>query len=260
MPPASLTQVPRELRPRGKARSFSELPVRIWVILSVAIALITIYFVISRFLQGRELRRLLSEGKLVHASIIEINGTKDRTIVFKRSDPLRVWVGFELPNERNVVAEGPLAQLAESLPLRVGDPIDIRVDPSHLEPWDKPGMKRLYKWTDRTAPPPWYVEYAVVLLLLPLFAMVGAIALWRRIGVVKVWRNGEVSAGVVVDLKQTAVAPFSRIVRFTLADGSDRRVFSTLHPAKDAPRPGDVIWLIFPAGKPSRAIVASLYQ
>jgi hypothetical protein len=53
----------------------------------------------------------------------------------------------------------------------------------------------------------------------------------------------------------------SRVVRFALADGNDRRVFHVLYPASSGKLvKGDKLLLVAPANRPSRAIVAALYK
>jgi hypothetical protein len=188
----------------------------------------------------------------LEADVMWINGTQDRRIEFKRTDRLQAQLGYTVDGQRMDFVEGWMAQLPDQTPIptiRVGDKIPIRVDQ------DAPKV-----WTDRAQPKPWLVDFTIVLFLVPLLVVLGLIALLRRMQVLKIWRKGEAAAGVVVDLKQTAIAPLSRVVRFTLAEGSDRRVFSTLHPARGAPGPGDVIWVVFPPRNPGRAIVASLYE
>jgi hypothetical protein len=87
-----------------------------------------------------------------------------------------------------------------------------------------------------------------------------AIAGWRRRGVLRTWRDGIRAAGVVVDIKHSAAAPRSRLVRFTFAEGPDRRVLTALYPAGAAlPRPGDPLVLLVPLDRPDDAIVADLY-
>lgn len=253
LPPAPLTTIPREITLRASRRSWNELPVRIWVILALAVALITTFFSVTKYLAGRYERWLIAEGAPLKADVMWINGTQDKRMEFKRTDRLQAQLGYTPPaGQRLNFVPGWLAQLPDQKPepvIHVGDQVPIRVDPGN------PTV-----WTDRTQPKPWLVDFTIVMLLLPLLVLLGLLALFRRMRVLNIWRKGEIGAGVVVDLKQTAIAPLSRVVRFTLADGSDRRVFSTLHPAKEAPKPGDLMWLLFPPGKPARAIVASLYQ
>jgi hypothetical protein len=255
---------PRALTPHARRRSWNELPVRVWVVLAVAVAIVTAYFTVATIISGWELRWLLSKGTRINATVYEINDSKDVSKVYNRSDPLRVWIKFELPGQPKVFVEGMLQQLADPTQrIRVGDPIEIRVDPHNYGPIDpigKPGFMQVYTWTDRTDPRPWHEEFVVVLLLVPLFVLVAAIALWRRRGVMNVWRDGQAAVARVIGQRHTAIAPRSRVVRFALQDSDDRRVFTTLHPSKDLPAAGELMWVVYPPNNPARAIVAKLYE
>ena len=252
VPPADLARTPRQLTPRAKRRSWNELPVRIWLILAIAVAFITAYFTIDKYFSGRYERWLITQGLPLSAELNRIQGTRDKSQSFKRTDRLLVELNYDVPGHgKQLYVEGWLSQLPHRPPppeIRVGQMIPVRVDPN-----------RPKVWTDRTEPVPWVAEYTIVLLLLPLLALLALVALLRRRQVVNVWRRGEAAAAVVVDHKQSATAPFSRVIRFTFADGRDRRVWSTLHPAKGAPAPGETMWVVFPPGNPGRAVVASLY-
>src|SRR5688500_12199482 len=252
VPPPQLHIVPRALTPRARRRSWNELPVRIWVILAVAVTFITAYFTVSTYLGGRYGRWLITNGVPVSAELHRVQGTLDRRQVFRRSDRLQVELNYDVPGHPRVMyAEGALTPLRDQVPVqqvRVGDRVPVRVDPN-----------RPRVWTDLTEPLPWLAEFTIVLFLLPLLALLAAVALWRRWQVLGVWRKGTVAPAVVVAQKHTAVAPRSRLLRFTLADGTDRRVWSTLVPARLAPAPGESMWVIFPPGNPARAIVADLY-
>ncbi len=253
VPPPQLTQVPRAVTGRAARRSWNELPARIWVILTGAVLLITLYFTITKYMAGRYERWLIEHGLPLDAEVMWIRGTQNPQTEFSRIDDLQVQIGYYVNGKRYELAEaqGRLTPIRDRKPIptvRVGDKIAVRVDPN--DP---------HVWTDRGMPRPWYVEFTIVLFLLPLLAFLGLMALWRRTQVLSIWKRGELAPAAALDLTQTAVAPFSRVVRFTLADGSDRRVYSTLHPAHNAPKSGDVIWVIFPRGKRARAIVASLY-
>jgi hypothetical protein len=253
VPPAELTRTPRELTPRARRRSWNELPVRIWLILAIAVAFITAYFTVTKYLSGRHERWLITQGLAVNAELNRIQGTRDVNQQFKRTDRLFVELNYEVPGQPKLMyVPGWLSQLPDVRPpplVRVGEFIPIRVDPNDPK-----------VWTDRTEPLPWIAEFTIVVLLLPLLALLVLVALLRRRQVINVWRRGEAAAAVVVDHKQSATAPFSRVIRFTFADGRDRRVWATLHPAKGAPAAGETMWVVYPPGNPGRAVVASLYQ
>jgi hypothetical protein len=75
-----------------------------------------------------------------------------------------------------------------------------------------------------------------------------------------VWRDGQAAVARVIGQRHTAIAPRSRVVRFALQDSDDRRVFTTLHPSKDLPAAGELMWVVYPPNNPARAIVAKLYE
>jgi hypothetical protein len=116
------------------------------------------------------------------------------------------------------------------------------------------------QWREVTVPKPWTQELTTLGLLAPLLVLLLMVTIWRRMSVLNVWRNGSLIGGQVVEIRQTAIAPRSRIVRFTLKDG-DRRVWATLAPTSAGiPARGETIWLIALPGRPGRSILAKLYQ
>ena len=74
------------------------------------------------------------------------------------------------------------------------------------------------------------------------------------------WRHGVPAVATVVDSKQSAIAPRSRVVRYTLAEGADRRIFSTLFPASQGElQKDDELLVLIPPKHPDRAVIAELY-
>jgi hypothetical protein len=56
------------------------------------------------------------------------------------------------------------------------------------------------------------------------------------------------------------MAPRSRICRYTIIDGDDRRVFPTLYPTRHGePQRGELLDMILLHDQPGRAIVADFY-
>jgi len=79
--------------------------------------------------------------------------------------------------------------------------------------------------------------------------------------VLSIWRNGAAAIGSVVDVRQSSMAPHSRVVRFTLNDAPDRRILSTLYPiAAGELNEGDELLLLMSPTNRRRAIVAELYK
>jgi hypothetical protein len=133
---------------------------------------------------------------------------------------------------------------------RVGDSIPIRFDPDHPD-----------IWTDRTEPQPWVARLAIVWMLLPALLVALVMLLLRRSQVLRIWRDGAEVFGTVVEIRQSAIAPRSRIVRLTL-DGSDnQRIFSSLFPnSAGEVHKGDELLLLRLSPNASRVIIAELYE
>ena len=97
--------------------------------------------------------------------------------------------------------------------------------------------------------------------MVPVLLVAIAMTIWQRRRVLNVWRDGELVEGTVVDWHRSGLAPRSVVVRFTIDESEDNRVFSTHWPNTAGPvHAGEAIHLVMPPGAPSRAIAAALYQ
>ena len=84
----------------------------------------------------------------------------------------------------------------------------------------------------------------------------------QRAKALRTWRDGAAVPALVVESRQTAVAPKSRFVRCTPADRSDNRIVGVFVPqsaARDL-RPGDALWLVFPPGGRGRPVAAAWFD
>jgi hypothetical protein len=234
---------------RAARRAWNERPVRVWLILLLLVAAATGYFVVERVSRAMRERDLVFNGEPVKATLTSIESSTVQGRMFSRMDGPPVTLSYTLKDGRKVAnLEGRLTPGIEGS-VAIGGTIDIRVDPTDPR-----------RWTDRVQPRPWTAELTVVYGLVPLLALLLGLVLITRARVLSVWKHGAETPATVIDAKQSSIAPLSRIVRFVLADGSgDKRVYSVLCPSDAVPPPGDPIELIAPTGKPSRAIVASLY-
>ena len=96
--------------------------------------------------------------------------------------------------------------------------------------------------------------------MLPIALLLLAIALLQRMRVLRVWRDGKLCRAIVVDLKNVSTAPRSRLIRYTLVEGSDNRIFKLLLPVRAGlPRDGELIDVLALLDTPGRAIAAKLY-
>jgi hypothetical protein len=243
----STPPAPRAVNSRASRRSWAEAPVRTWAILSLIVLLATIYFAVMQISAALKTRNLITHGAKVMATVDSCNGVKDKGRRYNRLDRCGCDLTFVGPDGVKRTVQGELAPQPGILV--VSEQIELRVDPNDPS-----------KWTDLLTPPPWHTELAAVIVPVPLLIFALAMMLLRRAQVLNVWRHGEPFEAVVVDSKKSAIAPRSRIVRFALPDGDDRRVFQVLYPAALGElTQGDELLLIAPPNKLSRAIVAELY-
>ncbi|HTL29667.1 MAG TPA: hypothetical protein VL282_10610, partial [Tepidisphaeraceae bacterium] len=118
-------------------------------------------------------------------------------------------------------------------------------------------------WTDRNRDElePIHRELVAAIVLLPLLAFTILMMIVKRRQVLSVWRDAPLMRAVVVETKQSSLAPLSRVVRFTIDSDANTRIWSTVMPAKaGVPAKDEVIDVICPPSRPDRAIVAKLYS
>ena len=246
-PLSSIPPIPRPITRQARRRSWAEMPVRVWIILTLAVAFVTIYFTITRIKEALDNRWLVDHGVDVNATFVEVSGdpvpkrrlrneTMPSTVKF-------TYGGKEYTQQLELDPKPGIAAV-------VGTTIALKVDPN--DPM---------QLMEVTVPPPWSHELAIVAALIPVLILVVLMILWKRRGVLRVWRNEPLVEAIVVELRQSPVAPMSRVVRFTLAQGGGQRIWSTLMPASAGiPEIGQHFWIICPPNNPGKAIVAGLYQ
>jgi hypothetical protein len=131
-----------------------------------------------------------------------------------------------------------------------GEKIPLRVDPRDAT-----------IWTEREQPEPMSRRMIAGAVILPVLLATLLAALFLRRRILRIWRDGDAQAYVVVDVKHTALAPLSFAVRCALHTGHDNRLITVYIPNRLAqPTPGGILWLIRPRNKSTPAIAALAYQ
>jgi uncharacterized membrane protein len=250
----TLPAPPRPITPAARARSWHEKSVRVWVGISLIVLFVLIYFVVSQVRASLVERELIVSGTSREVTIERVNGMSDSSIRWSRAEPLTIQFSLDPPGmaERRMIT-GQIRRI-ESVSglaptIKVGDRLQIRSDPNNPS-----------NFTDRLEPTPWVNSLFTSVLIAPVLFIVIVIALLQRRSVLKVWKLGSVREAIVVDHKQTALAPRQMLLRYALADG-DGRVYTMLYPtAAGVPQDGESFWVVTPDDAPSRAIVAKLYD
>jgi hypothetical protein len=244
-PPPS--QPPRALTNNARRRSWAEPRVRNWWLIAAAMFLIALFFTGSRMVTSLRDYSLMKNGVKVEALILDAEGGNVLKKLYPPENRTTFHMSYRLPDGTERHINEPLKDQRKA----VGPGMKI---PLYVDPKDPS------RWTDRVEIS-WLEDTMISLLLLPTILLFLAIAFVNRMGVLKAWQNGPAMHASVVELKQSASAPRSSILRFVLGHYHDQRIFSTLIPNRRARyQPGDVVWVILPNTTPRWAILAELYE
>jgi len=242
IPPA-----PRIPHARAKKQSWREPSVRsafIGTFLVGLILAIVTFRVVSNELESR---RFVSEGHSVQGRVTQLAG-KDHADQLKRDAVLDARLAFKLPgDEREREVDGKLSAKPAVL-ARKGELIDIIVS--------KDGKK----WIEKTEPASWSSVLMGSAFLLPVFILALAILLFNRARVLKRFKTGEHRLGRVGDVLRSATSPGSRLLRVSLVEGEDKRLFNVIWPNQLGEIDADhAIDLIVDPKNPTKALAARAY-
>lgn len=248
MPPtfSPLPEAPRPLTARARLRSWAESPVRMWLIFGVAFF---VAFVVLTWVSAREtmrLRWLIDRGQPVTGKVTMIGLNKDRSA--SRDEAVLVAMEIQLPGRKNT--DGVSGNLSRKTGGKVslGDMVPLRVNPDDLS-----------QWTDLTEAPPWAVQFTGAYMVLPIWLLGCLGAVWRRSQILATYRDGQQQIATVVGTRKPASAPGSQMIRFTLDEGDDDRVYQCFWPTRLGKLAvDDAIELIVPAN-PTLAVPAKAY-
>jgi len=189
--------------------------------------------------------RLIKTGTRVDDAVIWLTGARVKGRPIGEQDG--VIVEFKWKGEDVAIRGRRLAGWTDGI--LSGEVRTIYVDPNDST-----------NYTARTEPPPMGRLLIGPMLLCAFAAVLLALSIVKRRGVLAIWRNGEAREAAVVETKQTALAPRSRLVRCALTAGNDRRVINVYVPHRAGnPQPGETIWILMPTGRPEKAVAAASF-
>jgi hypothetical protein len=235
---------PRPISPAVSRRSWAEPIVRFWLLATIALLFIGGWFFVQQLLAFRSEQRLIAGGAVVTATVIEVNGEARVGAKYPPGLPCTLkfdWQGQTI-NAYGVLSSNDYVTDGESVALHV-DPNDPTV------------------WTDRHYPEPLAqrVIAGAVVIAAALITLAAALLVRRRR--LAIWRDADAVLFSVVDTRHTALAPLSHTVRCVSAVGRDPTIVTVFLPTRfSRPQPGETLWLIHRAGKPTSAIAASAYE
>jgi len=245
---ATPTPAPRPITAAARRRSWLEPRVRVWWLAACAVTLVAAVAAGGQLAASARDRWLLTHGVRVKARIVEANGYRLKGKVFGPDEHAHFRLEIPLPGRQSYITDRVYLK-DQREDLGYGMEVDLFVDPGDPS-----------RWTDRIEAS-FLRDIMVLLVTLPAAALLLLAAWWRRRSVLRVWREGLAHMAVVVDVRKAATAPLSRMVCFAVQDSRDNRVYRSLVPRRCGPlAAGDALWVVAPAGRPQRAIVAALYQ
>lgn len=241
----ALPDPPRPVTPRVRRHSWTEPRVRSWWLVASVVTLFTLYFLGSGFYDWRRDVGLIEHGREVSAFIYAADGYP---IPGRHRPPTSpVELHYEVDGKKYEV-EGFLRGRTE--PFVIQTYVPIRVDP-----------KDPSRWTARTRPDALWPEILGGIILLPAVPILAAVVFWQRARVLKLWRAGRAVESVVLESRQTAMAPRSRFLRCAPTDPSDKRVIGVFVPDRAGRlAPGDTLWILTDPAGGSRAASALWLQ
>lgn len=241
-----LSPPPRPLTPHVRRRAWSEPHVRSWWLLTAALLLIGAY------VAGREWRvwsrevQLIRSGQVVDAEITSAAGLSSP---WQQLPPdSLVTLRYDVDGKR-YNQTGYLKGRTEYI--RVRSRVPVRIDPSNPD-----------QWTARNEPARLAQQLTGAAVVLPVFLVMGAVSGWQRARLLRLWRDGEAVSAIVVESRQTALAPRSRLLGCTPEHAGDNRVVQVYVPhgsPEAALAPGEALGLIFPPGGRGRPVAAAWF-
>jgi hypothetical protein len=213
------------------------------------LGLVSLSFCLTELRAWYRESRLIRKGTAVQARVEEVEGltVAGKTRNLRPETPFRLSFPWN-DDRREVMGRGE--DLGGRSQLTTGDTITLRVDPKNPDRWtarDQPSSLLGRIWWG-------------LLIPLPIMFVLLVVSVARRSAVLRAWRGGEAVAALVVETRQSAVAPLSTVVRCTPADESDNRVLTVYVPRRfGRPRHGDPLWLLVPAGKSEGAVAAAWF-
>ncbi len=219
---------------------------RAWWLLAALLSIIGLWFVGVRVYASWKDHSLIKNGVRVEADILDVGGNTLKK-QYEPEQNASFHMTWRMPDGTLHTVNERLK--AQRTALGPGIKVPLYVDPKNLD-----------HWTDRVEIS-WMEDTMIGLLLLPTVLLLLGIGFFNRTKVLQAWKNGHAMHASIVEVKQTASAPRSRVVSMVLSNYHDQRIFTTLVPTPRATyKQGDIVWVIIPSTTPRWAILAELYE
>jgi hypothetical protein len=192
---------------------------------------------------------LLSSGVVVEGTLARaVTPENDMSVPGKNMAPDSVCtIEFEWKGRAYKVTDVLRENVEEGRPVVTGSKVTLHVDPDDPE-----------RWTARTHAAPLGGRQLIgVAVGAPIVAVVAVVAILKRRRMLDVWANGQAFPARVLGTGTSPVAPQSRSLRCTAADGRDKRVFTVFVPGGAV---AEEVWVVRNPDKCEPTIAAAWFE
>jgi hypothetical protein len=227
--PAAPVTPPRGVSKLVRRRIWLEPSVRFWWLAGAVMLLVAVGFSVQDLRLWLQELRLIRQGAVVPAMVLVADGID---IKDKKLPPTAITTLRYQFKGKTYDVTGTLAGRKELI--LTGHPVDLRIDP------DQPDV-----WTYRSEPTSIVAALLGPIIVFPLGLIGLLVALWKRGRLERLWKTGPARLAIVIETRQTALAPMSKLVRVTPQGVGDRRLYTVYvpHTVRQLQH-GDLLWMI----------------
>ena len=242
------TDVARVLTGATKRRAWMEKPPRPWLIMAGIFVVVSLFMASTRVAGVLRERKVIESGVTVSAKVTQLGISSQHQA--ERDERVMVGLEFTLPGETTLRNARGFLPPKPGVVIYARSNIDVKVDPTN------PTF-----FTDSATPPPIGAELGLPVLLLSVGLICIGLAAWRRAGVLRVLRYGQVRSATVASVRQTPVAPLSKQVAVSVDGIDDRRLALMYVPNRNGSiKRGDSISVVVIPADPTRLVSVKTYD
>jgi hypothetical protein len=221
----------------------------LWWVLCLGVLGVTLVVAVRQTATWWSERQLLSSGVAVEGTIVRAQTPEnDMTVPGRNMAPDSVCtIEFDWKGRGYKVTDVLRENVEEGKPVVTGSKVTLHVDPDDPE-----------RWTARTHTAPLGGRQLIgVAVGAPIVAVVALIALLKRRRMLDIWANGHAIPAQVLSTGTSPVAPHSRSLRCTAADGHDKRVFTVFVPGGAV---AEEVWVVRRANQFEPTVAAAWFE
>ncbi|HEX8325387.1 MAG TPA: hypothetical protein VF595_15905 [Tepidisphaeraceae bacterium] len=205
-----------------RRRAWGELGVRPWTFLTLLLGVAALALAASRWGDWRHEKTVIETGTPVDGEVVYVGRSLGRE--GNREEALHVALRYAPPgSSAPLEAWGDLPR-SPGKSVSAKDVLRVRIDPNRPE-----------YWTERTSAPPLALVMVTPLLSAGVALLCFLIAWAKRHSALTAYRTAGATRATVTSVRQSPLAPLSKIVGVTIDGSDDRRVRDCYWPNRAGP-------------------------